>query len=342
MIEDYSNFSTSVNHHIEKWNMKSPVNCIILNAIAVYCVILLLSSVFFNSLLLWVFYRYKELRTSLNMLIIALTAYNLAASVIELPFVIISNFSCRWPFGRVGCHFSGVVMYIVGIIQIYLMAAISFERFFIIYKPMSIKSISTNVILVVIAVCTFMGVMWAMFPYLGWSYYSLEGALTSCSVEWFERSFNVISYNVTIFLVVYTIPLIVIFFANIKLVIIIRNLPNMTKDAQDEKAKKRLQMERNLTVIMIFLVVGFVISWTPYAMVSLYSSFIGDDLPPLAGTLPAMFAKSTLVWSAILYIFSNKQIRVKLTMGLFYEKKEQDEVSMSRDKTVIPITNYTA
>lgn len=75
---------------------------------------------------------------------------------------------------------------------------------------------------------------------------------------------------------------------------------------------------------------GFVISWTPYAMVSLYSSFIGDDLPPLAGTLPAMFAKSTLVWSAILYIFSNKQIRVKLTMGLFVEKKEQDEVSMSR------------
>ena len=75
---------------------------------------------------------------------------------------------------------------------------------------------------------------------------------------------------------------------------------------------------------------GFVISWTPYAMVSLYSSFIGDDLPPLAGTLPAMFAKSTLVWSAILYIFSNKQIRVKLTMGLFYEKKQQDDVSMSR------------
>lgn len=28
----------------------------------------------------------------------------------------------------------------------------------------------------------------------------------------------------------------------------------MTKDAQDEKAKKRLKMERNLTVIMIFLV----------------------------------------------------------------------------------------
>ena len=112
-------------------------------------------------------------------------------------------------------------MYIVGTIQIYLMAAISFERFFIIYKPLSIKSISTKVILIVIACCTFMGVLWAIFPYLGWSYYSLEGALTSCSVEWFERSFNVISYNVTMFFVVYIFPLVIIFYANIKLVMIV-------------------------------------------------------------------------------------------------------------------------
>ena len=112
-------------------------------------------------------------------------------------------------------------MYIVGTIQIYLMAAISFERFFIIYKPLSIKSISTKVILIVIAGCTFMGVLWAIFPYFGWSYYSLEGALTSCSVEWFERSFNVISYNVTMFFVVYIFPLVIIFYANIKLVMIV-------------------------------------------------------------------------------------------------------------------------
>ena len=65
---------------------------------------------------------------------------------------------------------------------------------------------------------SFIGALaWAMMPLFGWSYYSLEGGLTSCSIEWSEKSFNVISYNITILICVFIIPLIVIIGSNLAL-----------------------------------------------------------------------------------------------------------------------------
>lgn len=86
---------------------------------------------------------------------------------------------------------------------------------------MSIKSINTKTVLIVVLICVLGGVFWAILPLFGWSYYSLEGSLTSCSVEWYERSFNVISYNVTIFVFMFFIPLLLIFGSNLKLVLIV-------------------------------------------------------------------------------------------------------------------------
>lgn len=102
---------------------------------------------------------------------------------------------------------------------------------------------------------------------------------------------------------------------------------------QDDKAKKRAANERSITIIMILLIIGFVISWTPYAGVAFYAAFLGEDLPPIWGTLPAMFAKSSMVWTSIIYIFSNKQIRVKIMADYFKVKPAKAaEISMSRSK----------
>lgn len=92
------------------------------------------------------------------------------------------------------------------------------HRFYIIYRPMSIRIVSTKLKVLTIIGCLVMGLFWASMPLIGWSHYSLEGAETSCSVEWKERSLNVISYNVTIFAVVYLVPLICILVTNIKLI----------------------------------------------------------------------------------------------------------------------------
>jgi hypothetical protein len=49
-----------------------------------------------------------------------------------------------------------------------------------------------------------------IYPKKGWSHYSFEGINITCSVEWREKSLNVISFNVTILLLVFVIPLVLI------------------------------------------------------------------------------------------------------------------------------------
>jgi hypothetical protein len=53
-----------------------------------------------------------------------------------------------------------------------------------------------------------------------------------------------------------------------------------------------------------------------------------EHLDPLAGTLPAMFAKSAMLWTSLVYIFSNKQIRSKICF--FKPEAKPPEVSISR------------
>ena len=53
-------------------------------------------------------------------------------------------------------------------------------------------------------------------------------------------------------------------------------------------------------------------SWTPYAVVSFYGAFIAsDDIAPIAGTIPAYFAKSSMVWSTLFYVFTNRKMKSK-------------------------------
>jgi hypothetical protein len=125
-------------------------------------------------------------------------------------------------YGRGGCVLTGFIMYFIGTVGVYLMVAMSIERFMIIYKPMSIKKLTHRVLALVIGVCMLLGLFWSILPIFGWSRYSLEGAGTSCSVEYNERSLNVISYNVAMFVFVFFVPLFVIIGLNTKLVMMVK------------------------------------------------------------------------------------------------------------------------
>jgi hypothetical protein len=90
-----------------------------------------------------------------------------------------------------------------------------------------------------------------MAPMFGWSHYSLEGALTSCSVEWFEKSFNVISYNISMFIFVYFIPLLIIFGTSLGLIILVKK---GAKGEMNRKSEKKLKNEKNLTISLMIMI----------------------------------------------------------------------------------------
>lgn len=107
------------------------------------------------------------------------------------------------------------------------------------------------------------------------------------------------------------------------------------------KKNRKIIVERGSTIIMLLVIgkykyknelftillkiakknyiyiAGFIISWTPYAAVALYSAFISTEkIEPILTTLPSLFAKSSMLWSSVLYIFSNRKIRKQALMQL--------------------------
>ena len=70
-------------------------DCFRLKIIGFYLIFIFLVGIFCNLGLLDVFYRKKELRTPLHILVIAVTINNLFGCLFELPLVIISNFYCK-------------------------------------------------------------------------------------------------------------------------------------------------------------------------------------------------------------------------------------------------------
>ena len=56
------------------------------------------------------------------------------------------------------------------------------------FDPLAFRRLSNRRAILAVAVCSLLGLFWSTLPLVGWSHYSLEGALTSCSVEWNGRT----------------------------------------------------------------------------------------------------------------------------------------------------------
>ena len=73
---------------------------------------------------------------------------------------------------------------------------------------------------------------------------------------------------------------------------------------------------------MTYILGVFLFAWLPYSVGSMYIVFIDTDgVGPMAETLPAIFAKSSMAGSAIYFIFSNKEIKAKFTYKLFTTRR---------------------
>lgn len=94
---------------------------------------------------------------------------------------------------------------------------------------------------------------------------------------------------------------------------------------------KLLSAENKITISMFIYIDGFIITWTPYSFVLLVNSFkITNYSWPIASTVSAVFAKSSVVWSTFFYLITNKNIKSNLKK-LFCKNKSSKTGSLSMD-----------
>lgn len=67
--------------------------------------------------------------------------------------------------------------------------------------------------------------------------------------------------------------------------------------------------ERQVTRMVVVMIVAFMVGWTPYAAFSiLVTAYPTIELDPRLAAIPAFFSKTATVYNPIIYVFMNRQV----------------------------------
>ncbi|KAF3842503.1 hypothetical protein F7725_024454 [Dissostichus mawsoni] len=110
------------------------------------------------------------------------------------------------------------------------------------------------------------------------------------------------SYIITFFATCFILPLGVIFFCYGKL------LRKLKKVSHGRLATAR-KPERQVTRMVVMMIVAFMVGWTPYAAFSiLVTACPTIHIDPRMAAIPAFFSKTAAVYNPVIYVFMNKQV----------------------------------
>lgn len=96
IVFNFSQASKILSYNYTVHNQNSQEECGVLKLLGVYCILLFVGSLFFNTSLLLIFLKNNKLVNNMTVFIIALVVLNIFATAVEVPFIIISNLKCGY------------------------------------------------------------------------------------------------------------------------------------------------------------------------------------------------------------------------------------------------------
>ncbi|KAJ8257288.1 hypothetical protein GJAV_G00183990 [Gymnothorax javanicus] len=171
-------------------------------------------------------------------------------------------------------------------------------------------------------------------PLVGWSRYIPEGLQCSCGIDYYTRApdVNNESFVIYMFSCHFCIPLTIISFCYGRLVCTVKEAA-----AQQQESETTQRAEREVTRMVIIMVISFLVCWVPYASVAWYIfTHQGSSFGPVFMTIPSFFAKSSALYNPLIYICMNKQFRHCMITTLCCGKnpfEEEEGASATASKT---------
>ncbi|KAL5018843.1 hypothetical protein ScPMuIL_004565 [Solemya velum] len=280
---------------------------------AVICVIGVLG----NALVIWIFCSNHSMRTASNMLLVNLAVSDLGFSMF-LPLMSISSFNQKWIFGNIVCELYGFGCGIFGLMSINTMAAIAADRYYAISHPLEIASYMTRKrALFIILIVWIWSTAWAIPPVLDWGAYILEAFQTSCTFDFLTRTYDNQSFIVCVYVCGFLVPLTFIVVSYFKLFVYLkRHTQFMARTPMQSSCNSRIRSTRveiRVARVAITIVVLFLLSWSPYAIVALIAQFGPlEYVSPYVAEFLVIIAKSSAVFNPVVYALSHPRFRIAL------------------------------
>ncbi|XP_054655084.1 vertebrate ancient long opsin a isoform X1 [Dunckerocampus dactyliophorus] len=276
-----------------------------------------------NFLVMFVTYKFKQLRQPLNYVIVNLAIADFLVSLTGGLISFLTNARGYFFLGQWACVAEGFAVTFFGIVALWSLAVLSFERFFVICRPLgNIRLQAKHAVMGLLFVWTFSFIC-TFPPVLGWNRYTVSKIGTTCEPDWYSSTFTDHSYIITFFTTCFILPLGLIFFCYGKL------LQKLRKVSHGRLASVR-KPERQVTRMVVVMIIAFMVAWTPYAVFAiLVTAHPTIELDARLASIPAFFSKTAAVYNPIIYVFMNKQFR-KCLIQLFTGRLAMPDSQMNQ------------
>ncbi|XP_066488250.1 melanopsin-like [Tiliqua scincoides] len=269
-----------------------------------------------NLLVLYAFCSNKRLRTPPNFFIMNLAVSDFLMSATQAPVCFLNSMHREWILGDIGCNLYAFCGALFGITSMMTLLAISVDRYCVITKPLqSMKRTSKKRTCLIILFVWLYSLGWSVCPLFGWSSYIPEGLMISCTWDYVTYSPGNRSYTMLLCCCVFFIPLLIIFHCYLFMFLAIRSTGRNVQKLGSTYGRKSsvsqsIKSEWKLAKIAFVAIVVFVVSWSPYACVTLIA-WAGHSsvLNPYSKSVPAVIAKASAIYNPIIYAIIHPRYR---------------------------------
>ncbi|KAJ3586516.1 hypothetical protein NHX12_012914 [Muraenolepis orangiensis] len=263
--------------------------------VAAYMFFLIATAFPVNFLTLYVTVRNKRLRTPLNYVLLNLAVADLFMVSGGFTVTLYTALHGYFVLGAAGCSVEGFFATLGGEIALWSLVVLAVERYVVVCKPMSNFRFEEKHAVVGLAFTWVMALTCAAPPLFGWSRYIPEGMQCSCGIDYYtpKPELHNGSFVIYMFVLHFLIPLLVIFFCYGRLLFTVRAAAALQRESESTQ-----RAEREVTRMVVVMVLSFLVCWTPYATVAWYIfTHQGAAFGPVFMTAPAFFAKSAALYN---------------------------------------------
>ncbi|XP_063050289.1 opsin 4xb [Engraulis encrasicolus] len=292
-----------------------------------------------NALVIFAFYSNKKLRSLPNFFIVNLAVSDLLMASTQAPIFFINSLYNEWVFGETGCKMYAFCGALFGITSMINLLAISIDRYLVITRPLeTMKSNSKRRTTLAILLVWLYSLLWSLAPLVGWSSYKPEGLMTTCTWDYTTYTISNRSYTMMLCCFVFFLPLGIILYCYVVMFLTIRQASRDLERMGTSTMQQSIRSEWRLAKIAAVVIVVYVLSWSPYACVTLiswagYSHLLG----PYSKTIPAVIAKSSTIYNPFIYAIIHTKYRNTLAEKVpclaCLRKRHKDCLSTTNSET---------
>ncbi|KAM6980807.1 opsin-1, short-wave-sensitive 2 [Aplochiton taeniatus] len=301
-------------------------------AMSAFMFILFIGGTVINVLTIACTMQNKKLRTHLNYILLNLAVANLLVSSVGSFTASFCHAYKYFILGPLACKIEGFTATLGGMVSLWSLAVVAFERWLVICKPLGNFTFRSTHALIGCAVPWICALAAAAPPLFGWSRYIPEGLQCACGPDWYttNNKFNNESYVVFLFCFCFGVPFSTIILCYSQLLFTIKAAAAAQADsASTQKA------EKEVTRMVVVMVLGFLVCWLPYASFALWVvTHRGQTFDLRLATIPSCFSKASTVYNPAIYVLMNKQFRSSM-MKMVFGKSEDDDESTSSTVTQV-------